>query len=289
MKRLRFLVVIVVIIILMITTSCRTVSPVGQQPEDFLTIEAVKPVWQDFADGVGYFHAKINSPKLEFFALQIDLNAPSIEIFVKNNLYSSRVSSFVRDNGLIAGINATPFNIVSTREGQPLENTGIVISNGQLIAPVITRYDALIFYKDGTAAIINQSLIDSIENIQNAIGGFHQVLLEANPAPRTLNSEVRHPRSAAGISANGQYLYLLVIDGRRKGSIGATEQDTALLLRSFGSWNGINLDGGGSSALVLRFPNGKVRAVNTPIHGGIRRLERAVAGSLGIISKLPPP
>jgi exopolysaccharide biosynthesis protein len=99
-----------------------------------------------------------------------------------------------------------------------------------------------------------------------------------------LELEERHPRSAAGVSANGEYLYLLVVDGRRSGSIGSTEKETALLLRVLGSWDGINFDGGGSSALALRYPDGKVRVVNTPIHNMIPGTERAVAGCVGIKS-----
>ncbi|MDR3020602.1 MAG: phosphodiester glycosidase family protein, partial [Treponema sp.] len=99
---------------------------------------------------------------------------------------------------------------------------------------------------------------------------------------RTFERKERHPRSAAGISADGNTLYLIVIDGRRAGSIGGTENETALLLLALGAYNGINFDGGGSSALALRYPDGKTRAANTPIHGNIPGQERAVAGCLGI-------
>jgi len=95
----------------------------------------------------------------------------------------------------------------------------------------------------------------------------------------------RHPRSAAGISPDGKFLYLLVIDGRQFKSIGSTEEETALLLRALGSAEAINFDGGGSSALALRYPDGKVRVVNTPIHKLIPGRERGVAGCLGIKSK----
>ncbi|MDR2398427.1 MAG: phosphodiester glycosidase family protein, partial [Spirochaetaceae bacterium] len=47
-------------------------------------------------------------------------------------------------------------------------------------------------------------------------------------------------------------------------------------------------DGGGSTALALQFPNGKVRVVNTPIHKRIPGLERGVATCLGIaLNHLP--
>ena len=39
-------------------------------------------------------------------------------------------------------------------------------------------------------------------------------------------------------------LYLLVVDGRRPGSVGATEVETALLLLSLGAESGLLMDGG---------------------------------------------
>jgi hypothetical protein len=280
--------------------SCASLSPVSLEREKslpFEKIDTIEPQWQTIDTGLEYFHGKIHKPKLEFWALRIDLEEPSLRLMVKggasngsntppNHLQevtlSTKVSSFVRDNGLIAGINAAPFWPVSGKEGEPRTNVGIVVNNGELIAPAHARYDALVIYTDGKAAIVSQAEIHSIENIECAIGGFFQVLKNNEPAERTLNSEVRHPRSAAGISASGKYLYMLVIDGRRTGSIGSTEKETALVLQALGSYDGINFDGGGSSALVIHFPDGKVRVVNTPIHNRIPGLERAVAGCIGI-------
>ena len=108
------------------------------------------------------------------------------------------------------------------------------------------------------------------------------ILSDGKISMHTESNNARHPRSAAGISADGKYLYLLVIDGRRLASAGSTEAETALILKQLGAWNGINFDGGGSSALALRFPDGKVRPINTPIHNNIPGLERAVAGCLGV-------
>jgi exopolysaccharide biosynthesis protein len=159
---------------------------------------------------------------------------------------------------------------------------GLVISDGKLLSFANPNYDALVFYKNGAAEIVPQSAISSVEDIENAVGGFHKILADGEPAPRTLNRDERHPRSAAGISANGTVLYLLVIDGRRADSIGGTEKETALLLHALGSLNGINFDGGGSSALVMRYPDGSFRALNTPVHSGIPGRERAVAGCLGV-------
>lgn len=257
----------------------------------FQNIERVRPQWQAFADGIGYFHGKITQPQLEFWAIMIDLGSHNTRIVTRtgasnsNAALSTRVSSFVRDNNLIAGINAVPFDIVSSLEGQPVKNMGIVISDGRLLSGVNRYYDAVVFYTNGTAAICRQADINFNETenktIENAIGGFYQILADGKPSPRTLNLYERHPRSAAGVSSDGRYLYLLVIDGRRADSVGSTEAETAQLLLNIGSWSGINFDGGGSSALALRYPDGYLKIANYPVHNGIPGSERAVAGCIG--------
>ena len=254
--------------------------------------ESAVPRWESFAaekaDGLAYYAGKVSSPRLEFYALRIDLSGAELRVFATGgaggyaDILSTKVSSFVRDNNLLAGINALPFDPVSGREGEPRTNVGIVISNGQMISPPHPEFDALVFYDDGGAAIVAQREIPSAENIREAVGGFRRILEAGEPVFRTANLNDRHPRSAAGISSNGRFLYFLVIDGRRPGSAGATEAETALLLRTLGAGEGINFDGGGSSALAMRFPDGTVRVVNTPVHGGIPGRERAVAGCLGV-------
>ena len=261
------------------------------------SLEAVSPQWKTVSvPGLEYFAGKVSRPHIQFHALRIDLTEPNLRIMAAPGAASSpseangwktvsiKVSSFVRDNGLAAGINALPFDPVSGTEGEPRINVGIVIASGVILSLPHKNYDALIFYKDGNAVIAAQSEMKDFDNIENAVGGFNRILENGELVPRVLNLTVRHPRSAAGISPDGKFLYLLVIDGRQIKSIGGTEAETALLLKALGATEGINFDGGGSSSLVLRFPNGKIRIMNTPIHKMIPGRERAVAGCLGIMS-----
>jgi exopolysaccharide biosynthesis protein len=293
-----------VVFSLLLLLSCRSLSPVDGQAERVVSAsspETVLPYWQPVSGGLDYFAGKISSPRLEFNALRIDLSNPELRIVTAGGagvmpdgrFLSTTVSSFVRDNGLLAGINALPFDPVSGREGEPRINIGIVVSDGVMVSPPHSKYDALVFYAgsgtNGAAAIVAQSGIQSAENIDNAVGGFHRILENGELVPRVLALEARHPRSAAGISPDGRYLYLLAVDGRRSGSVGATEAETALLLRALGAGEGINFDGGGSTALVMRYPDGKLRAVNTPIHRQIPGKERAVAGCIGVKAQIPAP
>lgn len=61
----------------------------------------------------------------------------------------------------------------------------------------------------------------------------------------------RHPRSAVGITREGRWI-LLVVDGRQpRLSVGMTLHELAQYLLSLGCVRALNLDGGGSSTLVV--------------------------------------
>ena len=61
----------------------------------------------------------------------------------------------------------------------------------------------------------------------------------------------RHPRTLAGVRPDGTLL-LVVVDGRDPDvSVGASFADSAAILRSLGAVDGVNLDGGGSSTMVV--------------------------------------
>ena len=278
-----------------------------QKAQPRIGLEDFSPDWQPFAQketpGLFYCSARISGEKLEFWAIKADLGEASIKIVINSGtegkVLSTKVSSFVRNYDLLAGINAVPFDRVSAKEGEERICAGIVVSGGVVVARPVHGYDALVFYKPnagqhGQAAILPQSEIGNLETVENALGGFRIILDEGKLPERLLsnadsprqnlpgNTVSRHPRSAAGLSPDGSILYLLVIDGRRAGSAGATEAETGLVLKKLGAAWGLNFDGGGSSALALRFPDSRVRTVNTPIHGGIPGRERAVAACLGI-------
>ncbi|MBG0851150.1 phosphodiester glycosidase family protein [Streptomyces spinoverrucosus] len=62
----------------------------------------------------------------------------------------------------------------------------------------------------------------------------------------------RNPRTAAGVTRDGRVV-LLTVDGRHPGhSAGLSITETAAVMRSLGAVNALNLDGGGSTAMVVR-------------------------------------
>ena len=116
--------------------------------------------------------------------------------------------------------------------------------------------------------------------MQQAIGGAGKILLNGEytncgfvPSPNA-----RHPRSAVGISQDGQRVILATVDGRGA-SIGATHAEMAQIMRNLGAYHAMHFDGGGSSTLVAEthFSDG-VTLRNRPSEG----TQRGVVNALGV-------
>lgn len=84
-------------------------------------------------------------------------------------------------------------------------------------------------------------------------------------------SQGRAPRTAIGVTAEGALL-LVVVDGRQPGiSVGMTLEELAALMIELGAVEAMNLDGGGSTTMVVGD-----RVVNMPSNG----IERALSNAL---------
>ena len=81
-----------------------------------------------------------------------------------------------------------------------------------------------------------QSIADSVDRLEGTFPRF---------------SVTRHPRTAVGFSRDSTTLYLITVDGRSESSSGMSLAELASLMQSLGAAQGLNLDGGGSTTLVL--------------------------------------
>ena len=89
-------------------------------------------------------------------------------------------------------------------------------------------------------------------------------------------AESLNPRTAVGTMQDGRHLLLVTVDGRQAVSRGVALADLASILKRYGAWNAINLDGGGSTAMAV----GGL-TVSSPQGGGE---ERPVADMLLVYS-----
>jgi exopolysaccharide biosynthesis protein len=111
-----------------------------------------------------------------------------------------------------------------------------------------------------------------------AVVAGNQILLEGGKDVTPEGNKDKHPRTAVGTDRQGKKLVLLVVDGRRPGvSVGMTYAELAAELLKHDCTDGLNLDGGGSTALVARDEKGW-KVLNQPSDGR----ERPVANVLGI-------
>jgi len=270
--------------------SCATLQSGGVLPPETVELfvgrpEHILPVWTALGPGLDFYAARVGKPALRLRALRVDLNDPAISIVVgptgpgDGTTASIKTSTFVRDYGCAAGINTLPFEPVSAVEGEARRIVGISISGGTRIAPLDPRYAALIFRTDGSAAVVGQASLEDTEEPLHAAGGFFTILVRGQPQG---NDRYRNPRTAAGVSVDGRTLYLVVIDGRSRSSIGTTAFETGNIMARLGAVDGLIFDGGGSSTMALRARDGSVRVVNVPVHSRLGGGERAVASCLGI-------
>lgn len=120
---------------------------------------------------------------------------------------------------------------------------------------------------------------------RQAVGG--NVILVRDGKVVTQTDKNRHPRTVAGVDKAGTTLILLVVDGRQKDlSIGMTYEELGTEMVRLGAEAALNLDGGGSTTLVMRDPTSKELAVvNSPSDAK----ERAVADVLGVKVNGPLP
>jgi exopolysaccharide biosynthesis protein len=204
---------------------------------------------------------------------------------------SMTTSSYTRQSGALIGVNAGFFGPVVDAEGVAMDAAGFVVADGVIASP------ALVPSQDSgvvRAVVCFERKRVSIEDVQSCPSQYREGLaagprllrdgaVAADPANQT-----RHPRTALGLSAQGDKVWLVVTDGRQAGySEGATLGEMAELLKGLGAVNAINLDGGGSSAMVYNDPVAGLRILNRPIQSGVPGKERPVATHIGVFRAVP--
>lgn len=264
--------------------------------------------WVPVFTGIDRAEATNTPPTSQFsnlfvaFALRVDLKAPGVRLFVtpkaaKYVLNSAEtlgqtVSEFFKTHQLQAAINGGRFDPSDyyPPTGTRLDVHGLTISDGELVSPQDTSTDsAVIAFSDkNEPTIIHKNWPPTnTAGFFNALTGTYPLVSNGIPVAN-LNSQAGfingvNPRTAAGLSKDKQFLYLLVIDGRQNGySIGALNSETAGLMILLGAHDAINLDGGGSTTMVLADSAGRPQRINRSSAVADSGRERTVGSHLGI-------
>ncbi len=241
-------------------------------PEDIVKDARISP-WQPVFRGIELCEASIEKPRpLQVRAARIDLREEGIRFFVTpsngdapGEVNGRRSTQFLTEFKLQLAINASFFG-GKFEVGAEQDVIGLCISNGDRYSPPDQRA-ALLIGKDNRAWIAEPPT--DVEKAYNAVAGDTIIVKEGrNIVDRNARDGFTgglHPRTAAGITRDGRYLILMTTDGRQAGySEGTSKPETAEWLIKLGAWVGLNLDGGGSTNLVIEGPDGKPKLINHP-------------------------
>ena len=175
----------------------------------------------------------------------------------------------IRDGKVIA---------VSNKGNMTIEPGTVVVSAHGLANKYLLRGIAV-----GDEVNLVQELNVPTANESSIVVGGGPLILEAGKVNvRSKEEQIardiaigRAPRTAIGLKQDGTVL-VLVVDGRSTNSKGLTLQELATYFLRLGARDAVNLDGGGSSVMVI---NGEI--VNKPSDGW----ERPVSMALGLFPK----
>ncbi len=169
-------------------------------------------------------------------------------------------SQIVAENDAVAGINAGGFQDDALGTGG--KPAGLVIEDGQLrTTNTGASYSLVGMDKDNKMVVSNSMTYSKCQqlNLRCAVSFGPVIIINGNATIKSgTGGWGMQPRTAIAQRKDGAIL-MLVIDGRQKGSLGATLRQVQDILLDNGAYNAFNLDGGASTTMVY---NGNV--VNSP-------------------------
>ncbi len=243
-------------------------------------------------EGVVYRRRVHTEPRLWVAHIMvIDLHTDGIRFLVtppddkksENPLNARKTSTFLNDYGLQIAVNGAEFSPWRSNsfldyyphEGDPVAPLGFTASRGQK-------------YVQGTRPVLYISKKNVAQftkprgTIFNAISGSHMLVVDGKPV-EGLDTKIPAPRTAIGVDYGPDRVVIVVIDGRQPFySEGATLAQLADLMIEYGVYTAMNMDGGGSSTLVIEDVFGNAKILNSPIDSHIPGRERPVANHLGV-------
>lgn len=206
-------------------------------------------------------------------------------------------SNAARKNNFAVTINASFFAAPTARKwgdksinyfvGNCAFPEGWHFSGGRIVTQPVKENLRAVFIVHDDGRISFQDRAQQLPaNTRYAVSGS-AIVLQAGQVIARPEATARHPRSSVGLSADGSSLLIVAVDGRQEHSRGVTLEELGRLMQGLGAVHALNLDGGGSTALVVKDPGTGVFAIaNQPSDISISvpglRTERPVADVIGI-------
>lgn len=246
------------------------------------------------------FNNRILNPKnhYKYQALKFNKRSNDFEVIKETKILDNLVLSIYEDNKLIdkqpiylddLTKNFTITNNTKGSVGYNIKPSFQLISDELFfIEGVITNEesDYKIITKNNYKLNINQKIKIQFEienlNEDEMLVGFDGKIITNNKVlefdemtgQNLKHNTDRHPRTAIGIDKEGKIAFGAV-DGRLENSVGVDNREFAKILNQYGFVEAYNLDGGGSTQVVLRVDD-ELIVVNTPSELPLRPVTNAI-------------
>jgi Phosphodiester glycosidase/Purple acid Phosphatase, N-terminal domain len=241
-------------------------------------------------------------------ALRVDLADPDIRLLTTprisdyvadvREIGALTVSDFLQTYHVQAAINANFFDARNyyLAAGTPMDVFGLAISEGVVVsAQDGPDYASTLVFDAGNRAMVIHTNWPgtNVDGVFTAVSGEYSLVIGGkNVADDLPNRGFIHevnPRTVFGLSQDRRFLYLVTIDGRQPGySDGADDYESAGWLLLLGAYDGVNLDGGGSTTLVVEDSTGVPVRLNQSSAVADSGRERTVGSHFGLFAKPLP-
>ncbi|HEV8378222.1 MAG TPA: phosphodiester glycosidase family protein [Tepidisphaeraceae bacterium] len=250
------------------------------------------------------FHSETRKdPAMKLFWVEIDLSDPHVSVrvspggpdpdgqgkFQTTLMPTSAIAQRERFDLAVNGdffqaqkSNDGGFALPGYRANQWALVEGPAVTDGKIWSKSLRPHPCLVVRQGGKVGIEQVSVPEA--DVQQVISGMPMLVVKG----KALKNEnpARHPRTAVGVDEKGTKLVILVVDGRNPGvSEGMTLAELSEEFVRLGCFSAMNLDGGGSTSMIMREPKADSwKILNRPSDGK----ERPVANALGVrINRLP--
>ena len=181
---------------------------------------------------------------------------------------AANMTEVLVENGVVADIrtNGEPFDI--PEDGYVLSQNNSPLASLTLGTPLELQVTSNVDYKA----------------LKFAMGGGSIILKNGVAMQTNIINKGRHPRTGIGVTQDGSKIVIITVDGRN-GYAGLTQKEFGEIFKSFGCYNAMNLDGGGSTTMVKKTKAmDKAEIINKPSGG----TPRAVVSGVGVFSSDNP-
>lgn len=162
---------------------------------------------------------------------------------------------------------------------QPGETVAVPEDGYLIVMSKAYRTNAANVFSVNDQITFNVTSSIDLDDKEVAFGGGGKLLIKGSEAPATaIVASGRQPRTAFGVSQDGNTAIFMVVDGRGD-SIGATHSEMATLMKEYGGYDAMHLDGGGSSTMVAKTIDETSLTVKNTVSDGS---ERKVIDTVGI-------